>query len=195
MNFNYSGIDRTMKRKILALAVLFVALPMTACDVDELLKAETGILVDASGLESPASAALLLNGAQSDFDCAHGAHIVVGAILSDELADSQLGAAGWPLDRRDLATGDAYGVNGCASNQTPGGYNGLAVARWSTDNILKKLQAWTDAEVPNRTAMIATAALLNGFTYQYLATDFCTAAVDLGPEQQPPALLAIAEQR
>ena len=186
----------TMKNKILTLAVLFVAaLPMMGCDTDKLLTAETGILVDAGSLENPASAALLLNGALSDFDCALGAHIAASGILADELADAQLGAAGWPLDRRDLTPGDAYGLNGCANNQTPGAYNGLAIARWSTDNILKNLQGWTDAEVPNRVSMIATAAAMNGFTYIYLATDFCTAAVDLGPELQPAQLLAIAEQR
>jgi starch-binding outer membrane protein, SusD/RagB family len=196
MNPNYSRIDSTMKNKILKLAVLFVAaLPLVSCDTDDLLTAETGILVDAGSLESPSSAALLLNGALSDFDCALGAHIVASGILADELADAQLGAAGWPLDRRDLTPGDAYGLNGCANNQTPGAYNGLAIARWSTDNILKKLQEWTDAQVPNRIQMIATAAAMNGFTYIYLATDFCTAAVDLGPELQPNELLTIAEQR
>lgn len=185
-----------MKNKILTLAVLLAAaLPMMGCDTDDLLTAETGILVDAGSLENPSAAALLLNGALSDFDCALGAHIVASGILADELADAQLGAAGWPLDRRDLTPGDAYGLNGCANNQTPGAYNGLAIARWSTDNILKKLQEWSDAEVPNRTSMIATAATMNGFTYIYLATDFCSAAVDLGPELQPAQLLAIAEQR
>lgn len=196
MNLNYSRIESTMKNHILKLAVLFVtALPLVGCDTDDLLTAETGILVDAGSLENPGSAALLLNGALSDFDCALGAHIVASGILADELADAQLGAAGWPLDRRDLTPGDAYGLNSCANNQTPGAYNGLAIARWSTDNILKKLQEWTDAQVPNRVQMIATAAAMNGFTYIYLATDFCTAAVDLGPELQPSELLAIAEQR
>jgi hypothetical protein len=196
MNNNHSRIESTMKNKILPLVVLFLAaLPLVGCDVDDLLTAETGILVDAGSLENPGSAALLLNGALSDFDCALGAHIVATGILADELADAQLGAAGWPLDRRDLTPGDAYGLNGCANNQTPGAYNGLAIARWSSDNILRKLQEWTDAQVPNRTQMIATAAAITGFTYIYLATDFCTAAVDLGPELQPTALLAIAEQR
>jgi hypothetical protein len=176
-----------------AALVAFVA--VAGCSTDDLLKVDAPTRIPAEDLENPASAGLLVNGALGDFECALGAHIVVGAILGDEFADAQLGAAGWPLDRRDLATNDAYGTNGCATNQTPGSYVGISVARWTADNMLARLQNWTDAEVVNRDSMIALTAAIAGFSYAMLGTDFCSAAVDLGPEMQPAQFFALAEER
>jgi starch-binding outer membrane protein, SusD/RagB family len=184
-------ISNTLRLALLPL----LAATLAACNTDDLLKVEAPTRIPAENLESPTSAALLVNGALGDFECALGAHIVVGAILGDEFADAQLGAAGWPLDRRDLATNDAYGANGCATNQTPGSYVGVSVARFTADNMLKKLQAWTDQEVAKRDSMIALTAALAGFSYTMLGTDFCTAAVDLGPEMQPAQFFTLAEQR
>ncbi|MGH7467216.1 MAG: RagB/SusD family nutrient uptake outer membrane protein [Longimicrobiales bacterium] len=186
------------KRIIVALrlALLPMALgALVSCNTDKLLEVDAPTRIPAENLESPASAALLVNGALGDFECALGMHIVTGAILGDEMADAQLGAAGWPLDRRDMATGDAYGTSGCGSNQTPGSYISVSVARWAADNMLTKLQAWTDQEVVRRDSLLALAANLAGFSLTMLATDFCSAALDLGPEVQPAALFALAEQR
>jgi hypothetical protein len=36
--------------------------------------------------------------------CAYGAFALVQGVISDELVDAQLGAAGWFYDRRDAGT-------------------------------------------------------------------------------------------
>ncbi len=190
------GIMIAWKAKTIRFALLPIALAaLTGCNTDDLLEVDAPTRIPAENLESPSAAALLVNGALGDFECAFGAHIVVGAILGDEFADAQLGAAGWPLDRRDMSTNDAYGTSGCGANQTPGSYSPISVARWAADNMLTKLQAWTDQEVAKRDSLIALSANLAGFSYTMLATDFCSAAVDVGPELQPAALFAVAEQR
>lgn len=173
------------------------ALLLGGCDVNSLLDVDAPGQIPADRLENPAYAGLLVNGAVADFECAQGAFVLVSGIISDELADAQLGSAGWWYDRRNasLQTGGAYGVNGCAVNQTPGVYRPLSTARWAADNALRNLQAWTDAQVPNRTALIATAAVHAGYSLAGLGMIMCSAALDAGPEMTSQQLFALGEER
>lgn len=179
------------------LAILLLAVASTACNTDKLLQVTAPSDLPAERLESPQYAGLLVNGAVADFECAFGAFVTVEGIIGDELADSQLGAAGWPYDRRDANTqpGGAYGENGCDANQTPGIYRPLSTARWAADNILTKLDAWGNDEVAKRDSLIATAALYAGFSYGALGMAMCSAAVDGGPELSQMQLFALAEER
>src|SRR6478609_3979895 len=78
------------------LVAAVVAATLTACDTSKLLDAGAPDRVDAGTLATPGSAALLVNSAIGDFECAIGSSITVEAIISDEFADAQLGAAAWP---------------------------------------------------------------------------------------------------
>jgi hypothetical protein len=179
------------------LTMTAMAATLVACNTDKLLDAGAPDRVDATTLTGAGSAALLVNSAVGDFECALGSAITVEAIISDEFADAQLGAAGWPYDRRDAntQTNGSYGVNLCTSNQTPGIYLPLSTSRWSADNILKNLQTWTDAQVPNRQKLIAQAALYAGFSYSMLGMSMCQAAFDLQAQVDQPAMFALAEER
>ena len=174
-----------------------LALTLVACNTDRLLDAGAPDRVDASTLGSPGTANLLVNSAVGDFECAIGSAITVEAVISDELVDAQLGAAAWPYDRRDAntQTNGSYGVNGCTSNQTPGIYLPLSTARWSADNVLTKLNGWTDAQVQNRQALIARAALYAGLSYAMMGMSMCEAAFDLQPQINQAAMFAAAEAR
>jgi hypothetical protein len=141
---------------------------------------------------------LAVNSAIADFQCAFGSMVAVEGIISDELADAQLGAAAWPYDRRDANTQ----TNGrtaptCATNnQTPGIYNPLSTARWDADHALDNLNnKWTMSEVPNRQELIAKAALYAGFSYAALGMSMCEAAFDLGPQVDQAGMFALAEER
>jgi hypothetical protein len=170
---------------------------LTACNTDRLLEVNAPDRVPASILDDPRQAALMVNSAIGDFECAIGSYIVVEAIISDEFADAQLGAAAWPYDRRDANTqpGGIYGTSPCTSNQNPGLYLPLSTARWSADHALTKLQEWTDQQVPNRNALIARAALYAGFSYTLLGMSMCEAAFDLGAPIDQQAMFAKAEER
>ena len=119
------------------------------------------------------------------------------SIISDELADAQLGAAAWPYDRRDAntQTNGSYGTNPCTNNQTPGIYNPLSTARWGGDHAITNLTTWTDEQVPNRQALLARAAVYAGFSYALLGMTMCSAAFDLSPEVQQAQIFALAEER
>jgi hypothetical protein len=186
-------------RAITALALagigLFVALE--ACDSNRLLDVATPNNVPVAILDAPENASLMVNSAITDFECAFGSAVLVEGIISDELGDAQLGAAGWPYDRRDAntQTNGIYGANSCNSAQNPGIYTPLATARWDADHALKNLATWTDAQVPNRQLFIAQANLYAGFSYAMFGMSMCQAAFDLGPAVDQQGMFALAEQR
>jgi hypothetical protein len=177
---------------MIAASVLFAA-----CSTDRFLDVNAPSRVPVETLDSPGNAGLMVNSAIGDFECAFGSAVIVEAIISDELADAQLGAAAWPYDRRDAntQTNGSYGVNPCTNNQTPGIYTPLSTARWAADNALTKLGGWTDAEVQNRGALLAQAALYAGFSYAMIGMSMCDAAFDLQAPVNQAAIFALAEQR
>jgi hypothetical protein len=167
------------------------------CSTSRLLDVNAPNSVPVSLFDSPADANLMANSAISDFECAFGSAVLIEGIISDELADAQLGAAQWPYDRRDAntQTNGIYGTSGCASNQGPGIYTPLSTSRWDADNALGKLNGWTDAQVPNRTTLIARMNLYAGFSYAMLGISMCNAAFDLGPSVDQKGMFALAEKR
>jgi hypothetical protein len=179
------------------LAAVALAAGLAACNTDRLLNVNAVDRVEATLFDSPSQAALMVNSAVGDFECAVAAAALVEGIISDEFVDAQLGAAAWPYDRRDanVAPGGSFGVNGCNNNQTPGIYLPLSTARFTADNALTKLQGWTDAQVKNRQALIAQAALYAGFSYSLMGMSMCEAAFDLQAQIGQPAMFALAEQR
>ncbi|MBK6486094.1 MAG: RagB/SusD family nutrient uptake outer membrane protein [Gemmatimonadetes bacterium] len=179
------------------LALLVAVSVAAACNSSDLLDVETPANVPVGLLDDPTNAGLMVNSAVGDFECALGATIAVQGIISDELADAQLGAAAWPYDRRDAntQTNGSYGTVGCAGNQTPGIYNPLSTARWAADHAVTNLGAWTDAQVSGRQALLAKASLYAGFSYSLIGMSMCSAAFDLGPEVQQAAIFPLAEAR
>jgi hypothetical protein len=178
-------------------AVLGMVVLLAACDTDRLLNVNVPSRVPASTLNDPSQSALMVNSTIGDFECAIGSYIVVEGLISDELADAQLGASAWPYDRRDANTQTAgvYGTSGCDNNQNPGIYLPLSTARWSADNALTNLQGWTDEQVTDRSSLIAQAATYAGFDYALLGMSMCTAAFDLGAPVDQKAMFADAEAR
>jgi hypothetical protein len=181
----------------LVAAALVATQFLAGCSFDDLLEVSAPSNLPAENLESPAAMPILVNGAIGDFECALGAAMVVTAITSDEFGDSQLGAAQWPYDRRDANQQpySVYGTGGCTSAQGPGIYSPLSTSRWAADNALKKLEGFTNAQVPKRDSLMAAAALYAGFSLAHLGMAMCSAALDLGPEITNMQLFAQAEDR
>lgn len=153
------------------LGVLFA--PLGGCD--NALDVETPGRIPAEVIESPANASLLVTGAVGDFECAFGAYVVMGALVGDELIEATQTADRWPYDARRMQGNDRrYGEFGCTAN---GAYTPLQTARASADNILRRLNGWTDAEVANRQRSIAVAAAHSGYALQLLGEGFCAMTV------------------
>ncbi|HEX5581324.1 MAG TPA: RagB/SusD family nutrient uptake outer membrane protein [Gemmatimonadaceae bacterium] len=179
-------------RPAAVLALAFVA--VTGCDrVDDLLSVETPSRLAENTLLIPANADLLVKSAVGDFQCAYGGYVVASGLGAGELTETSQTASRWSYDRRDVRPTDAhYSTFGCTDI---GVYTPISTARYTNDQILQKLEEWTDEEVPGRQELIATAATFAGYSYLLLGEGFCTATVNGGAELTSEQLFDSAEVR
>jgi len=179
-----------------AIGLTLVAGAVACADASKILDQEAPSRVDAATLDNPAYAQLLVNGVIGDFECAFTQYIVAAGLVGDELIDAQLSQAGWDYDRRTIFSGAvSYSTNQCGSTQAPGLYTPLSVARYQADNVLKRLQGWTDAQVTNRQSLMAVAATYGGFSLELLGEGMCSAAIDIGPELNRTQIFTAAQDR
>jgi starch-binding outer membrane protein, SusD/RagB family len=198
---NHEGVGTRRARGWIG-AVLALLLTAGACDtLDNALEVEAPSRIPAGNLQDPAQANLLLTGAIADFECAFGSYAVMSGLLGEELMDATQTADRWPYDRREVQPNDRrYGEFDC---DALGVYTPLSRARWAAENILGKLEGWTDAQLPanlNRTSLIATAAAYSGYAHLLLAEGFCSGVLldetlEPGGEVPPEQLLERAELR
>jgi starch-binding outer membrane protein, SusD/RagB family len=177
-----------------ALAGVF-CLTLAACSDITSLKQEAPGRINAGDLEQPESAALLVESAVGDFECALGDYIVAAGAVGDELANANLANRIWDFDRRTiLPTNTVYSTGSCDDGD-PTVYTTLSTARFDADNALRLLDGWTDEQVPGRVGLIATAAAYAGYSLVLLGEGMCSAAIDVGPELSPAQVLTEAEAR
>lgn len=171
-------------------------LAIGACS--SLLDVDAPSRIPAENLDDPTSAPLLLAGAIGDFECAFGSYAVMSGLIGDELIDATQTADRWPYDRREVQPSDRrYGENSCVSL---GVYTPLSTARWDAENLISKLNGWTDAQVANRAAMITTMQAYSGYAHLLLGEGFCEGVLldaDLKPGgvATRTAMLQRAEER
>ncbi len=180
-----------------AVAVAAVS-ALAACTDVTTLKQENPGSLSASTLYVPQNAALLVNGAISDFDCAFTRYVVGSGLFADELSNGIGSVDNYNYDARRLLTNADYGTGTCGNNQRPPIYTTLSVARGTADTALAKLRGWTDAQMPagvNRQRLIAQAAAYAGYSLVLLGEGMCSAALNLGPELTPQQLFAEAKIR
>jgi hypothetical protein len=149
--------------------------------------------------DDPAQATLLLTSVQGQFECAFSSYVLATGLLGGEvnsIGNTQL----YTLDRREpdksggVNTG-LYANADCGTGIGIGTYVPLSTARWFADRVRTALEGWSDAEVPGRSGMIATANAYAGYSLILLGEGFCSAAIDLGPELTPAQTFAVAEER
>jgi len=153
--------------------IVAVALVAAAgCDLfNNALEVQNPSNIPAGGLEVPSNAQLLTNGVIADFECAAGAYVVMGGLITDELLDATQTADRFPYDRRATTSSDRrYAVNDCIGL---GVYTPLQTARFSAVNVLSLLQGWTDAQVPGRDSLTATVSAYEGYSLVLLGEGFC----------------------
>jgi hypothetical protein len=161
---------KPMRKWVATAGIVLTAGVATACE--DALRVESPGRIPAGPLENPANAALLVNGAVTDFECAFGAYVVVGALVGEEFEDVTQTADRWPYDRRDVQSRDRrYSTQQC---DAIGVYTPLQAARVSANNVRRLLEGWTDAEVPTRQLLIATAAAYEAWSILLLGEGFCT---------------------
>ena len=186
-----------LARRRIALAATALSVLSTACTEITSLKQENPGALSVETLYRPANAPLLVNGAIGDFECAFNRYVVGSGLFADEVSVAIAQTVNFDYDARRVNTNATYGTNNCSSptpspSQQPGIYTPLSVARATADTAAAKLEGWTDAEVPNRARLIGQAYAYAGYSLILLGESMCSAAINLGPEIQPPALFAEA---
>jgi hypothetical protein len=168
----------------------------------QLLQACQGVLdvslpgkVPASALESPGLAITMVNGVQADFECAFSEYVHDTGLWSNELLNSSANGevVGWGARLSSYDNGILSCQSAAATLGNYALYVPLQTARVQAENALTTLAAFTDAQVPTRTLLTATAATYAGFTYTLLGEAYCQMATGPGPLITPAATLAIAE--
>jgi len=157
-----------------AAAAMVVIGLLASCKTSDYLGVTSPSRIPASGLEDPANAELLVNGAVADFECAYGSYVTATGLISDELDDATQTADRFPYDRRDMISSSVrYQSDGCTALGT---YSPLQTARVSADNVRRLLNGWTDQQVPDRQLLVATAAAYEGYAELLLGEGFCSTA-------------------
>ena len=185
-----------MRNTCIGTAGLALTLALGACKEFTTLAQENPGQLDGNTLFVPGNAQLLVNGVIADFECAFARYVVGSGLLADELITAIANTDNYDYERRTIQTNRAYGTGGCGgTNQQPSIYTTLSTARGDGDTTLARLEEWSDAEVPNRTRLIGQAATYAGFSLLLLGEGMCSAAINLGPEIQPPELFNEAKLR
>lgn len=184
-------------RRQYALLMLPALTMATGCDDLTALEQEDPSQILASTVYTPANAALLVNGAIGDFECAYFRYTTAAGLLGDELVNAFNNTNSFNYDRRTNPPTGTY-AGDCGGHQLPGVYTSLSVARASADTILARLEEWTDAQMPanvNRQQLIGQAATYAGYSLILIGEGFCSAAINVGPELTPAQVFAEARAR
>jgi hypothetical protein len=181
--------------RVAARASIAAGAAALAMGCGDLLQSTAPDRILATTLAQPGTATLLVNSAVADFSCAVQQYVTVTGQFTDELQNGNLTTQeNIDLDKRLVSPGRTlYALQECGSLN--GIYTPVSVARFDADDILRKLESYTDAEVANRQTLIATAADYAGYSLILLGEGFCTAAIDGGAELTPALLFAQAEAR
>ncbi|MEO7713289.1 MAG: RagB/SusD family nutrient uptake outer membrane protein [Gemmatimonadaceae bacterium] len=190
----------SLAQRRIALAATALSVLSTACSEITSLKQENPGALSVETLYRPANAPLLVNGAIGDFECAFNRYVVGSGLFADEVSVAISQTVNFDYDARRVNTNATYGTNNCSSptpssSQQPGIYTPLSVARATADTAAAKLEGWTDTEVPKRARLIGQAYAYAGYSLILLGEGMCSAAINLGPEIQPPLLFAEAVTR
>jgi hypothetical protein len=190
----------TTARASRCVVILLTLASVAGCGdaVSKLLQVQAPGRVIADSLNGPRNALLLVQSAVTDFECGLTAYVVAGGLFGDELADATVNAPNWPIDRRDPTVQEStISTNTCDRGSTPrfAIYTAMQTSRFEADDIARKLEAWTDAQVSNRQSLIATAYAYAGYSVLLLGESYCTMAIDLGPELTRAQTFAEAESR
>ncbi len=160
-----------------------------------LLDVELPGQIPAEQINAPSLAPVLVRGVIGDLECAYSNYFAGASVHSDEweTSNSNVPLANWG-ERTIGADEDNYVVGSCADGGF-GMHSVLHTARYQSEDVFRRLDAWTDQEVSGRTSFKATVRAYGGFAYIFLGETFCEVAIDKGPAQPPATALALAEQR
>ena len=177
-------------------AMLVVSLTgLGACN--SLLEVEVPGRVTADALSDPGLAPILHAAALQSAQCAFAQYVATGGMLAGEYISSNGFVDNHPWEWRGIVEiQNAPGSCPAGRNTTSMGfYTPLQQARFQLEDQAKRLETFTDAQVPNRQLMLAEANAYAGYMYTLLAEGMCEMTIDKGPKLSSAEVLAMAERK
>lgn len=169
--------DRSAGRTWGALVVAtLLVIPGSGCS--DALDVELPGRIPSELLDDPTTAPTLAASVAADFECAFSNYVNTTATLSDQF----LGASG-NLNAKNWGTRKIY-EDDTNNEQTSctgflGAYTPLQTARFQADDILKRLQGWTDEQAKTSLAPLrARVAAYGAYAYMLLGEGFCAMRFD-----------------
>jgi hypothetical protein len=175
-----------LRRLALSVSSLTLAGAVGACS--NLLDVDFPGRIPVETLDDPSLAATLVNGVVGDLECGYNNYFTGTAVHSDEFesSNSNVPLANWG-ERGINADEDDYVVGACETSSFGGMHQALHTARYQAEDVFAKLNGWTDAQVPNRSRLMATVRAYGAYAYTFMGETFCAVAFD-GGEQSPPTV-------
>lgn len=179
---------RRRRRPARLLGPLMVAVGLVACETAELLEVELPGNVTAEDIEDPTLASTMRVSAIGDFEWAWDSYVDFAAGHSDEYIHSSGNFTGRRQMLRDIPPDLGSYQNGV--------FGALHRARFMLESNFARLQAFTDADVPDRTEYMAEMMTYDGFIYVVFGEGFCGMPLDGdGVVRTPEQLLQLAVER
>ena len=186
--FDRSNATTAASLLIAVLATFFAA----GCS--DVLKVELPGRIPTDLLGDPITAPTLAASVVADFECAFSNYVASTSILSDQFlgASGNLNAKNWGTKKinEDDTSNEQTSCSGFLGAYTP-----LQTARFQADDILARLQGWTDAQSPVPLAPLrARVAAFGAYAYTLLGEGFCAMRFNKEKSIHTPAeVLATAE--
>jgi hypothetical protein len=180
----------TLTRPVLIVATLGIA----ACGVGNILDVHVPGRVQEGALNDPALAPTMTASVVSDLECAWNNYAAGSSLISDEFiqASGNLNQRNWG-SRRITADEPTMAQGSCRTQY--GIYTTLHTARFQAEDIFKRLESFTDAQVAGRLSLEATVKAYGAYALVALGEGFCEMALDGGPLITKAAVLAVAETK
>jgi starch-binding outer membrane protein, SusD/RagB family len=184
----------SMRRALFVPAVLACLAGAAGCR--DALNVELPGRIPSELLGDPTTAPTLAASVVADFECAFSNYVASTATLSDQFlgASGNLNAKNWGT-RKINDDDTANEQTACTGSY--GAYTPLQTARFQADDILGRLQTWTDADAKVALAPLrARVAVLGAYTYTLLGEGFCAMRFNQEKVIHTPAeVLATAEAK
>ena len=174
----------------LAMASVMAAAILTIGGCDSLLDVEVPGNLTSEDLFTPVSAPIIINSIIADFECSWS---MMSAVQSAQEEATWSTSGYWAQATR--YTNERPGGGACTGNSDTGTswFASFQSSRFVAIGAFEKLSEWTDAEVENRSTLLATAAAYIGLNYTVFGETYCQFSPDVGPMLTPMEMLAVAE--
>ena len=185
--------DRSAGRTWLIVAAL-LALPGSGCS--DALDVELPGRIPSELLEDPTTAPTLAASVAADFECAFSNYVNTTSTLGDQFlgASGNLIAKNWGT--RKIPEEDTSNEQTSCTGFL-GAYTPLQTARFQSDDVLKRLEGWTDDQAKTPLAPLrARVAAFGAYAYTLLGEGFCAMRFDEEKSIKTPAeVLGIARTK